>query len=154
MSFLLVPLTSFLRESVCLWNGWAEATCAEQGASADRKQAICTLSYKGILPGGCKEKRKNSLSVCGVLFLMYAVFSLEKKNKKLYSGPTRTFHSLMLLNFTALFQVTPQEKHSGVCACWGMERTVAPPKYFFQKWFLFSSCLKVIWRLDRSSFYG
>lgn len=65
-----------------MWNGWAEAMCAEQGASADRKQAICTLSYKGILPGGCKEKRKNSLSVCGVLFLMYAVFSLEKKKKK------------------------------------------------------------------------
>ena len=150
MSFLLVPLTSFLRESVCLWNGWAEATCAEQGASADRKQAICSLSYKGILPGGCKEKRKNSSSVCGVSFLMYAVFSLKKK--KLYSGPT-----ISLPNVAQLHSFVPGytigEAQWSVCVL-GDGKDNCFSKVLFQKWFLFSSCLKVIWRLDRSSVYG
>ena len=75
-------MNEHLKSIICLRNGWAEATCAEQGASADRKQAICSLSYKGILPGACKEKRKNSSSVCGMSFLMHAVFSLKKKKKK------------------------------------------------------------------------
>jgi len=37
--------------------GGQGATCAEQEGGADRKQTICTLSHKGILPEGlCREE--------------------------------------------------------------------------------------------------
>lgn len=57
---------------------WAGATCAEQGG-ADRKQAICTLSHKGILPEAVKRRER---IVCGVSLLVQAVFSLKKKRKR------------------------------------------------------------------------
>lgn len=62
-----------LKEELLLWTGWAGATCAEQRAGADRKQASCTFSHKGMLPGACKEKRKNGL--WSLLSCSFSVFT-------------------------------------------------------------------------------